>query len=131
MEKPFNNINKLTKKIIKEGGLHQPSDSFLGNVMETVTLQTVQQEIYRPLISNKIWVFILITLSTMVVILYLNPPLEESFLSQFNIAGKLSFENPFSEIKISKTILYGIGFLALFLIQIPFLKRYFERDYQL
>ncbi len=131
MEKPFNNINKLTKKIIKEGGLHQPSDSFLGNVMEAVTLQTVQQEIYRPLISKKIWIFILITISTIVVILYLIPPIEESFLSQFNIADKFSFENQFSDIKISKTILYGFGFLALFLIQIPFLKRYFERDYQL
>ena len=130
MEKPSKNIDKLTQKIIKEGGMHQPSDSFLQNVMETVSLQTVQQEIYRPLISKKIWVFILIMLITIVVIQYLTPPLEESFLSQFNIAGKLSFENPFSDVKISKTILYGFGFLALFLIQIPFLKHYFEKDYQ-
>ncbi|MEZ4858791.1 MAG: hypothetical protein R2781_08270 [Flavobacteriaceae bacterium] len=39
---------------------------------------------------------------------------------------KLSFRNPFEGFALSKTTLYAIGFMALFLLQIPFLKRIVE-----
>jgi len=131
MEKLSKNIDRITKNIIKDGGLHQPSPSFLTNVMEAVEAQTANNEVfYKPLISKRIWI-LLATLSVVVLgLLFIFPVFSEAYLfSQHSILEGINFEFNLPKINLSKTTIYGIGFLSLFLIQIPFLKRQLEKSY--
>jgi len=64
------------------------------------------------------------------VLLFIFPVFSETPLfSQLTIPEGFNFEFNLPEINFSKTTIYGLGFLALFLIQIPFLKRQLEKSY--
>ena len=55
MEKQSENIDRITKKIIKDAGLHQPSVDFFSNVMEAIEAQSTSTSIvYKPLISKRL-----------------------------------------------------------------------------
>jgi len=61
MEEQSKNIDRITKNIIKDGGLHQPSSSFLTNVMEAIETQSVRQPVvYKPLISKTMWILLFV-----------------------------------------------------------------------
>ena len=134
MEEQFKNIDRLTRKLVKEAGTYKPSPDFLHNVMTTVNAKVADQKVYQPLISKKVWRIISILAIISLIALYFYPATGNSYINEFNLAEKLSFNNPFTNpfagITFSKTIIYGIGFLGLFLIQIPFLKSFMERRYQ-
>jgi hypothetical protein len=125
MEEQFKNIDSLTKKLLKEAGTHKPSSNFLSNVMLAVEQKSIKQA-YQPLISTTTWMVIGVSLVVLILVLYLFPFQQLSFISDSLISDKLNFQNPFSGIEISKTTVYAVGFLGLFLIQIPFLKRLVE-----
>ena len=128
MEEQFKNLDKLTRKLVKESGIHKPSANFLNNVMLVVEQKRIKQA-YRPLISRSNW-FVIGALSVVLMTVLSSFQFQQlSFILDFQLSEKLNFQNPFSEIKLSKTLIYGIGFLGLFLVQIPFLKRFFERQY--
>ena len=129
MEKQSNIIDKITKNIIKEGGLHQPSPNFLSNVMEAIDVQEVIEPIaYKPLISKKIWIALTFFTGVIVTLLFLFPVYTETSLSsQLLIPEEYKFTFP--ELHLSKITVYGIGFLSLFLFQIPFLKRQLNNSY--
>jgi len=131
MEKQSKNINKITKNIIKEGGLHQPSPSFLTNVMEAIETQSVSQPVvYKPLISKTKWMLLFVLTAIILVLLFVFPVFSETPLfSQLTIPKGFNFEFNLPEMNLSKTTIYGLGFLSLFLIQIPFLKRQLEKSY--
>ena len=124
MEKPFRNIDEVTENIIKEGGLHQPSSMFLENVMQAVEAKKVVAKKYEPLVSTTGWVVFALALVICLLLLYAFPITSFSMAESWKLEEYLSFGDVFSEFKISKTVVYGIGFLALFFIQIPFLRRY-------
>jgi len=129
MEKQSKNIDKITKKILKDGGLHQPSSSFLTNVMEAIEKQSASQPVvYKPLISKTKWILLFVLTAIVLVLLFIFPVFSESsLLSQLTIPEEFKFNLP--EMNLSKTTIYGVGFLSLFLIQIPFLKRQLEKGY--
>ncbi len=131
MEKQSNNIDKITKNIIKDAGLHLPSSSFLTNVMEAIETQSISQPVvYKPLISKAIWILLFTLTIVALVLLFIFPVFSEtSLFSQLTIPEEFNFEFNLPEMNLSKTTIYGIGFLALFLIQIPFLKRQLEKSY--
>lgn len=127
MEEQFKNIDRLTEKIVKDAGLHKPSANFLSDVMSAVNQTVIKQE-YEPLISRATW-FIIGTLFTLsLVVLYFFSTPELSILKDLSIFEKVSFNMPVLEYKFPKTLVYGIGFLGLFLIQIPFLKHYMGKS---
>ena len=131
MEKQSKNIDQITKNIMKDGGLHQPSSSFLTNVMEAIEEQQVSVPIvYKPLISRTKW-FLLFTLSIVALILLAVFPVfsETPLFSQFTIPEGFNFEFSLPKMNLSKTTIYGFGFMALFLFQIPFLKRQLDKSY--
>lgn len=131
MDKQSKNIDRITKNIIKDAGLHQPSPNFLTNVMEAIEVQTVSQpNVYRPLISKNMWILLVVLTAAVSVLLFMFPVFSESSLfSQLNIPNQYNFEVSLPKINLSKTTIYGIGFLSLFLIQIPFLKRQLNNSY--
>ncbi len=131
MEKQSNNIDRITKKIIKDAGLEQPSSDFFSNVMEAIESQSVSPSIvYQPLISKKVWMALFALTAAVLVLLFIFPVFSEtSLINPITIPEQFKFEFNFPEMHLSKTTIYGIGFLSLFLLQIPFLKRQLNNSY--
>ena len=129
MEKRSENIDKNTQGLIKEGGLHKPSYNFVENVMEAVSTLEIKQEVFKPLISKKGWMLFILFSIAILVILTIIPNNDYSILSSYEFFQKPIFNVSIPEMKLSKVMIYGIGFLGLFLLQIPFLKRQLDRRY--
>jgi hypothetical protein len=125
MEKPSKNIEKITQDWVKEAGLEKPSSAFVQNVMNVIEKKSATQEVYRPLISKRGWGMVAAVFVVSVALLYLFPIGEVSYFNDLKLAEVSGIKNPFAGLEVSKTMVYGIGFLALFLVQIPFLKRQF------
>ncbi len=128
MEKQPENIDRITKKIIKDAGLHQPSADFFSNVMEAIESQSTSASIvYKPLISKTVWIFIFAITAVVLALLFVFPVFTEtSFLNKLVIPEVYKFSLPefsFPEFHLSEITIYGIGFLRLFLLYIPFLSR--------
>ena len=131
MEKQSENIDRITKKIIKEAGLEQPSPNFFSNVMEAIESKSASPSIvYQPLISKKMWGILSVLTAVVLVLLIVFPVFSEaSWISEVTLPEQFKFEFNFPELKLSKTAIYGLGFLSLFLLQIPFLKRQLNNHY--
>lgn len=130
MEEQFNNMDRLTKKYVKDAGVHKPSGDFLSNIMTAIEEKKSHANVYQPLISKRAWWIIGVVALASFVILFLYPTSSISYLNEIDLTKNIAFENPFQDIKFSKTLVYGIGFLGLFLLQIPVLKRFSEQSYQ-
>ncbi len=125
MEKQSENIDRITKKIIKDAGLEQPSSDFFSNVMEAIESETTSASmVFQPLISKKMWMLLIALTAAVLVLLFIFPVFSESSLiNPITIPEQFKFDFNLPEMKLSKTTIYGVGFLSLFLLQIPFLKR--------
>ena len=128
MDKQSNKIDELAHQLINEAGLENPSADFFSNVMDKIEVKSVSQPIvYQPLISVKMWLLLIsITIVSIVLLMYF-PIINSSSFFQLPSFNYLSFKLP--EIHLSKTTIYGIGFLSLFLIQIPFLKKQIDQRF--
>lgn len=128
MEKPFNKEDESIKKWIKELPLEQPSPDFMQKVMAGVA-HSVMKKSYQPLISRKVWVVIITLFMLALLWIYFNPSsaLIDSEALTWN--SRMQWNNPFEGMKIPKNAVYAIGFMALFLLQIPFLKRTLDKSY--
>ena len=131
MEKQSKNIDRITKKIIKDAGLEQPSADFFSNVMEAIESQSTSPSIvYQPLISKKVWILLFALTAAVLVLLFIFPVFSEtSLINPITIPEQFKFSFNLPEMKLSKTTIYGVGFLSLFLLQIPFLKRQLNNSY--
>ena len=131
MEKQSKNIDRITKKIIKDAGLEQPSTDFFSIVMEAIESQSVSPSmVYQPLISKKIWMVLFALTAAVLVLLFIFPVFSEtSLINPITIPEQFKFSFNLPEMKLSKTTIYGVGFLSLFLLQIPFLKRQLNNSY--
>ena len=127
MEEQYKHLDKRTKELIKEAGTYKPSADFLSNVMSAVELKA-KQEVYKPLISKTTWFIICTLLLAWIIVFYMYPTSYSSVFKNMDLTNIMSFDNPFSGYEISKNLIYGLGFLGLFLVQIPFLKNYMEKN---
>jgi hypothetical protein len=128
MEEQFSNQDELVKKMIKGMPLEQPSSDFTQKVMQRV-LKQAAKNIYRPLISKKAWWIIASMFFIGTLWLYYNPGTSIINTDSIPWENKLTFKNPLENLHLSKTAIYAIGFMALFLLQIPFLKRLLDKRY--
>ena len=128
MEEQFNELDKFTSKWVQEAGVQKPSASFVDTIMKSIEAKS-KPVVFAPLISKKIW--ILLGICAVCCLLYMYwVPVSESGLADINIIReKLAFQNPIADFKFSKVTAYALGFLALFLVQIPFLKRMISQRY--
>lgn len=128
MDKQSKKIDKLSHKLINQAGLEKPSVDFLSNVMNKIEVKKASQPfIFKPLISKSMWLLIISFTLITFALLMVYPVFTESTLYKLPSLSKLTFQFP--EIHFSKITIYGLGFLSLFLIQIPFLKKQIEQRF--
>ena len=125
MENSPKEIEKLTQKWVQEAGLEQPSLDFVQKVMEAVDVSASKAKVYRPLISKRGWSLVAALFIVCVLAIYLLPLGDAGYLTSIDLTNLPSIQIPFEGMTVSKPMLYAVGFLALFLVQIPFLKRKF------
>ena len=119
MEKQFKDIkdiDEVTKKWVKEAGLQQPSPQVLQNIMKTV-----EKKPYQPLINFRGWVLVAALFVLCMGLLYFYP-----IDMPFQMANGYSLPS----INVSNITIYAVGFLVLFLIQVPFLKHIWIKEHQ-
>lgn len=128
MEKQFNKQDSLVKEWMNELPMESPSPDFTSRVMERITAKaTVTQ--YQPLISKRVWILIGILFVGALLWLYFNPSSEMIPAEATSFLEGFEWNNPLTEIRLPKTVVYAIGFMALFLLEIPFLKRIMDKAY--
>jgi hypothetical protein len=98
------------------------------NVMGAITKEEPGSVSYTPLIPKRAW--IILSIGIVALFLYLIFIADPDYVLWGNL---LLFEwiptidLSLPELNLSKEMIYGIGFLGLFLLQIPFLKRQLDR----
>lgn len=127
MEKQFNREDELMKKLLNEAGTEKPSAGFKSRIMMKVEARNAKIRPYEPLISKTGW--------TSIVVISVLSLTGLSFLyADISFFNDLRFEFPhfinMPEIDLSRTMQYAIAFVALFFLQVPFLKRFLDREYQ-
>ena len=119
------NIDQYTRSLVQKSGLDKPSTAFMGNILTAISHEAESKIVYKPLISIKSWLLILVISCAMIMVYVFGPEsisiidlkLADNFMPTFNLP----------HMSISAISLYGIVFLSLFLFQIPILKYYLER----
>lgn len=124
-----NPLDAFTHKWIKQTGLEAPSSDLNLQIMQEIKNKT-QPIYYAPLLSKKILVSIFIFFLCMPALLYFLMIGTSIKYTEWNIFSQLSLSNISLQISLSKITFYGLCFLALFYIQIPFLKLFIERRLQ-
>ena len=126
MEKQYKDEDQLIKQLINEAGLEKPSGAFSKNVMSAIQRRSVPMPEYVPLISAKAWRALAALTFVVICILILVPFEGVSVLQKYAHIDRISLSYTFPTFKVSNSMLYGIIFTALFLVEIPFLKRFIK-----
>lgn len=130
MEQSKHTWDTASRKVVNEAGLQKAPDDMLPNIMDAIAKAGLKHIQYKPLISKKSWVYMLLTLAAILTVIVLGVPVEKYYLNGVDLSFTEKLSELVGTIKISKTALYSIGFLGLFLIQIPFLKRLMDKQYK-
>ena len=128
MEKQFNREDELIKKLLNEAGTEAPSADFKKRIMMKVENRNTAIKPYQPLIPKFAWYVlggILVASVTGLYMMYADVSLSWSF--DYQIPQFIDMPS----IRLSETMQYAIAFVALFFLQIPFLKRFLDRQYSL
>lgn len=127
MEKQFNREEELMKKLLNEAGTESPSADFKNRLMMAIENRKAVIT-YKPLIPKFVWYIVAASLVLAVVTLYM-------MYADVSLSWSFDFRIPqfieLPSIRLSETMQYAIAFVALFFLQIPFLKRMVDRQYQL
>ena len=123
MEQSKHTWDSASKKVLNEAGLEKAPEDVMANIMAAIATAGVQHIKYKPLISKKSLLLTLLGFIALFVILIFSVPIEKYYMDDVDLTIGERFTAVLGSIKFSKTVLYGVGFLGLFLIQIPFLKR--------
>lgn len=126
MGEPYKNSDKFIKEWVHEAGLEKPGVTFNMKVLERIESKASFQNA-TPLISKKGWFVLSMLFVVSIALLYFYPSELFSFTGNkiSDIVDKI--EN-LKKVSISKTTQYAFMFLALFLVQIPFLKHYLDKQ---
>jgi hypothetical protein len=130
MKESDKNIEKLIGKIMMENTLEYPSIDFTSKVMShIVATEKSKIQNYKPLISTPIWIVILGSLvASILYAVFYNKPYESEMVHSYVV----NVSNILSDFHFSKNTVYAILIVPLMvLIQIPFLKNYYDKKYHL
>ena len=125
-------LDKLAKKVMQSSLLESPSLNFTAKVMAKVEASAPNHiTVYKPLISKRAWFII-----SILVVGCLSYGIFGSGLKSlgwfdsidYSIFSENKLTNAITGITFSKTLMYAIFFFGVvFFIQIPMMKRYFEK----
>ena len=130
MKESDKNIENLIDKMMAENTLETPSFDFTSKIMSQVLIaEKSKVKAYQPLISKQIWILVIGALIALIVYVIMTGNNYELKIDKI-YADKIS--NLFSGIHISKITLYTILIVPIMvLMQIPLLKNYYNKKYQL
>ena len=120
-------LDELSRKVMGKSSVESPSFDFTSVVMSQIEALNSSRTVYKPLISKWMWSFISLCVITVFgYVIFGNSTSESKWLRDLNLEG-VSF-NPFSEFNPSQTVTYALLlFVIMLCIQIPLLKRYFDK----
>ena len=128
-------LDELTNRMMQDSSLEKPSFNFTDAVMQKIEIASKNKITdYKPLISKPIWG--LISLSFFVVLYMIVSTSTSSDSTFFNTLNfDTLFDNQitksFSSVSFSKTVMYTITLFGLMLcVQIPILKNYFDKRFE-
>ena len=130
MEKRSKNIEEFTQRRVKEAGLETAPVGLYERIMNTIDLIPVGQFIYKPLISRKAWIWIAVVALSILAILIFLPWQGSAYANEVRENLAIDWKNPLSGLELSKTAIYAIVGIGLFLLQIPLLKKQLEKRYK-
>jgi len=123
-------IEKLVDKVMKSSTLEAPSFDFTAKVMTQVLTDSKSGvTVYKPLISKTAWVVLFLVATVLIVFsVYTNESYSLGLLEKVDLS---KVPNLFSGIKISQTTMYSLLMFAIMLfIQVPLLKHYFNKRFE-
>ncbi|MUP44194.1 hypothetical protein E0K83_00355 [Gramella sp. BOM4] len=128
MEKQFNREEEMMKKLLNDAGIKAPSADFKNRIMGIVEQRNVAISPYKPLIPKFVWFILAGCILSAVIGLYLmSANVSWNWSLDFRVPEFIEIPS----IRLSETMQYAIAFIALFFLQIPFMKRFLDRQYQL
>ncbi|MGM5470723.1 hypothetical protein ACS386_10655 [Flavobacteriaceae bacterium LMO-SS05] len=128
-ERSDKHIEKFVDKVMQSSTLEAPSFDFTAKVMSQVTATSISTvTVYKPLISKPVWgMLILLALGVVTFSVFSKDTTSFGWLDQLDFSR---VSNLFSGIKMSQTAMYSLFMFALmFFIQIPLLKHYFNKRF--
>lgn len=128
MKEEDKNIEKFIEKVMAETSLETPSFDFTSKIMKQVAVEKeAKVAVYKPLISKPVWYSISAILLAIIAYSFFNGSKETQF--DIDLSAKISSLIP--NIHFSDTTTYSVLIVTLMvLIQIPILKSYFEKRFE-
>ncbi len=122
-------IDQFVDKVMKSSTLETPSFDFTAKVMSQVKATSRSSvTVYKPLISKPIWgVLVMLTVGVVVFSVFSKDTTTFGWFDQLDFS---KVPNLFSGVKISQTAMYSLLMFAVMLcIQVPLLKHYFNKRF--
>jgi len=128
MKEEDKNVEKFIDKIMSEASLETPSFDFTAKIMAQVLVAKEAKTIsYKPLISKSVWYFMGIFFGIMFGYSFFVGSTESQF--DIDLSAKISSLIP--NFNFSDSTTYSILIVTLMvLIQIPLLKNYFDKRFE-
>ena len=128
MEKQYNE-ERLMRRLMKEAGVEEPSANFKNNIMEAIEGKHALSRVYQPLISPTGWMVTGVCVVISVGLLIWFSGLHIDLSADLGFTKNLKFPSiHLPELQLSRTMQYAIAFIALFFLQIPFLKNLITKE---
>lgn len=122
-------IDHFVEKVMKSSTLETPSFDFTTKVMSQITVTSKSTvTVYKPLISKTVWgILVLLTVGVVVFSVFSKDTTTFGWFDKLDLSRVF---NLFSGVKISQTAMYSVMMFAVMLcIQIPLLKHYFNKRF--
>lgn len=125
MKEQCNSEDEIFKKLIKEGGIEKPSPNFRNEIMNKLEGRKTKIPEFKPLIPAYVWPIIIGAFLLSGLGLFL---VNTEFEIKWSIDLSLMESIGAPKINLSRTMQYAIALVALFFLEIPFLKRFLDRE---
>ncbi|MCD2259997.1 DUF6688 domain-containing protein [Psychroserpens luteolus] len=128
-------LDHLSRKVIGKSAIERPSLDFTKDVMSHIKgLSTSKVTTYVPLISKRVWSMIaIICVGVIGYVVFGTSDSETTIFSSLGLERFTTFEinNPLASVEFSQTLIYAVLLFAVMMcVQIPILKRYFDKRYE-
>lgn len=128
MEERYNREDELMKSLLKEAGTEKPSSDFKSNIMMRLESRKTELSPYEPLISKSVWMMLGGGMIASILALYL---INTEYFFDYNLDFEFLSSVKLPSIDLSRTMQIAIAFVALFFLEVPFLKRFLDREYSI
>lgn len=128
MEERYNREDELMKSLLKEAGTEKPSSDFKSNIMMRLESRKTELSPYEPLISKSVWIILGGGMIASILALYL---INTEYFFDYNLDFEFLSSVKLPSIDLSRTMQIAIAFVALFFLEVPFLKRFLDREYSI